>query len=104
MTDIFDYKNRIIRFSAERQNHLETNHPEIRNQKNKIEETILLPDSIIQSNTDKSVELFYKYYESTPVGSKYLCVVVKSINNDSFIITAYFTSTIKRGLTLWKKK
>jgi len=35
---------------------------------------------------------------------KYLCVVVKyPQEGDVFIITAYFTATIKRGGVLWKK-
>jgi hypothetical protein len=51
-----------------------------------------------------SDELFYRHYCITPVTDKHLCVVVKSILEDLFIITAYFTDSIKRGEMLWEKK
>lgn len=64
---------------------------------------LLNPDVIIRSRTDPDVELFYKYYEVTPVDEKYLCIVVKVVH-EPFIITAYFTDTIKRGEILWEKQ
>lgn len=73
-------------------------------QVDKISETLLLPHKIIKSRTDPEVELFYSYYDSTSIGGKYLCVVVKSTTEDLFILTAYFTDTIKRGDVLWEKQ
>ena len=46
----------------------------------------------------------YRHYNTTAVTKKYLCVVVKSIIEDLFMITAYFTDSIKRGEILWEKK
>ena len=46
----------------------------------------------------------FAYYDTTPVTEKYLCVVVKELTDDIFIITAYFTDKIKRGEILWKRK
>jgi hypothetical protein len=66
--------------------------------------TLAYPDQIVLSSTDSTVELFYKHYSSTPVTSKFLCTVVKVLPEDSFIITAYYTDTIKRGDVLWAKK
>lgn len=43
-------------------------------------------------------------YNTTPVTEKYLCVIIKASVSDLFIITAYFTDTIKRGMILWKRK
>jgi len=100
-TDVFNKK---IRLSDERANHLIETHPEIKSQIEKIKETLLNPDLIIQSKTDDEVDLYYKYYLVTTVGEKYLCVVVKVTIDDSFIITAYFTDSIKGGEILWKKK
>lgn len=99
-----DVNNRKIRFTDERKKHLKENHPEMLQQEIKILHTLETPDKIILSKTDSNVELFYKYFVNTPVNSKYLCVVVKSNGDDSFIITAYFTDTIKKGKLLWKKK
>jgi len=65
---------------------------------------LLYPDIIVKSKTDLEVELFYRCYDVTPVTKKYLCVVVKVIVGDWFIITAYFTDTIKRGEILWERK
>ena len=69
----------------------------------RLEETLVNPDTIVQSRTDETVELFYKYYPSTPVTMKFLCAVVKKLV-DNFVITAYYTDTIKRGETLWENK
>jgi hypothetical protein len=38
------------------------------------------------------------------VGGKWLCVVVKYLPDDAFVITAYLTETMKAGETLWPKK
>lgn len=72
-------------------------------QTGKIEETLRTPDIIVQSKTDRSVELFYRHYQRTPVTEKYLCIVIKMIEDYPFIITAYFTDSVKRGKVLWKK-
>lgn len=99
-----DSKKREIRLSEERKNHLISAHPEIMNQFNKITMTLLDPDCIIRSRTDHDVELYYRLFETTPVTRKHLCVVVKSKDKDVFIITAYFTDTVKKGKILWKKR
>ena len=99
-----DVRKRRIRFSDERQDHIESDHPEMSGQTVKVQETVLNPDVIVRSKTDPEVELFYRHYSATPVTDKHLCVVVKSIIEDIFIITAYFTDSIKRGEVVWEKK
>ena len=99
-----DIHNRQIRLSSERQDHIEADHPEMSGQIDKIQDTVAGPDVIVKSRTDPDVELFYQNYNTTPVTEKYLCVVVKVLASDLFIITAYFTDTIKKGIILWKKK
>ena len=99
-----DVRKRRIRFSDERQEHIEFDHPEMSGQTVKVQETVLNPDVIVRSKTDPEVELFYRHYGTTPVTDKHLCVVVKSILEDLFIITAYFTDSVKRGEILWEKK
>jgi len=74
------------------------------NQYDKIKNTLKRPFIIIRLKTDNDVVLFYKKYFRTPVTEKYLCVVIKLRIDDSFIITAYFTDTIKKGEILWEKK
>jgi len=99
-----DIRNRKIRFTIERRKHLEENHPEMVQQESIIKKTLEAPDKIVLSKTDSEVELFYKYFDNTPVDAKHLCVVVKSSGDDNFIITSYFTDTIKKGKLLWTKK
>jgi hypothetical protein len=99
-----DVHNRRIRLTHERQKHIEADHPEMSGQMDKIQDTLLNPDIVIRSKTDPDVELFYQYYDVTPVTEKYLCVVVKALVADLFIITVYFTDSIKRGEVLWKRK
>jgi hypothetical protein len=70
----------------------------------KVKEVSLNPDMIIRSTVDAEVELFYRHYKITPLTEKYLCVVVKVLTGDLFIITAYFTNEKKRGETLWQRK
>lgn len=99
--DIF---NRNIRLTDERMGHIELDHPEMSGQIDKIAETLQKPEIVIRSNSDPEVELFYRYYSETPVGDKYMCVIVKGRGEDLFIITTYFTDTMKRGETLWAKR
>ena len=70
----------------------------------KVQETLLNPDMIVRSRTDSEVELFYRHYDITRVTEKYLCVIVKVLADDLFVITAYFTDTTKRGEVLWGRK
>jgi len=45
--------------------------------------------------------LNYRYYYSTKVGDKWLCVVVKYAAEDAFVLTAYLTDKPKKGVQLW---
>ena len=99
-----DINNRQIRLTDERKKHIENDHPEMKGQIDKIQETLLHPDAIIKSKSDFTVELFYRHYDHTPINDKYLCVIVKTGREDSFIITAYFTDVIKKGNLIWRRK
>ncbi len=98
-----DVHDRTIRLTEERLQHIETSHPEMSNQLNRITETLSKPDKIVRSKTDPDVELFYRFYDTTPVTSKFLCLVVKFVPTNNFIITAYYTDTVKKGDLLWQK-
>ena len=100
-TDVYKRK---IRLSEDRRKHIEDDHLEMADQFDKIHATILNPDLIIRSKTDPTVEMFYQHYKTTPVTEKYLCVVIKVLHDDLFVITAYFTDSIKKGETLWRRK
>jgi len=99
-----DRFGRSVRLTRERLGHLTNTHPELKDQVTKISETLLFPDRVIESRTDSSVSLYYRHYDHTPVTEKYMCVVVKSLTDDHFVITAYFTDSEKQGKVLWEKR
>ncbi len=103
MQSFQDIHNRSIRLTEERQLHLQTAHPEMTDHITRLAETLASPDKVVRSRTDEIVELFYRHYQSTPVTSKFMCTVVKVLPDDNFIITAYYTDSIKRGESLWEK-
>lgn len=91
-----------IRLSTERWEHIRRRHPEIKDQKDKVLETITAPDVIQQG--DYGELLAIKFFENTPLTEKYLVVIYKEINkDDGFVITAYFTKKpSERRLTVWR--
>ena len=98
-----DYRGRSIRLTEERRKHI-LEHPEMKRVVRYIEETLLKPQRVIQSLSDKEAHLYYRFYIGTKVGDKYLCVVVKTIKQDAFILTAYLTDSIKKGEIIWLRK
>ena len=76
-------------------------HPEMRSQLNRIKETATKPDEIHKSIRVENVVLFYKFFERTPVGKKYMVVVAKLDNDEYSIVTAYYTDRVKEGDLIW---
>jgi len=80
MKTIHDYQGLAIRLTDERLAHI-LEHPE----------------------SDSAARLYYRFYMGTMVGDKYLCVVVKIMGEEAFVLTAYLTDRMKRGVLLWPK-
>ena len=80
MIAIKDCLKRNVRVTDERIQHIKDNHPEldVNDLEEKVTNTLQQPEIIVASASDETVELFYKYYSKTPVGDKWLCVVVKT--------------------------
>jgi hypothetical protein len=70
----------------------------------RVREAVEAPDQIVRSRTDPAVVLFYRYYDRTPVTRKHLCVVAKTGAESPFVITVYYTDTVKQGEGLWSAK
>src|SRR5438105_3721649 len=98
-----DYHGREVRMMDERLNHI-LEHPEMANLEASLEETLREPQFVIQSRTDPSAELSYRFFIGTKVGDKWLCVVVKYSANDAFVVTSYLTDQLKKGTQLWPNK
>ncbi len=105
MTSILlrDFQGLVIRLTTERRNHI-LDHPEMSAMETAIEETLLNPERLVQSLSDTEVRLYYRFYFRTVVGGKFLCVVVKFAQESPFLLTAYLTDRIKKGVTLWPKR
>lgn len=64
--------------------------------------TLAEPGTVVQSSSDDSIRLYYRWVPETLVGRKYLCVVVKTREGkDAFIVTAYLTDRVKKGAVVW---
>ncbi len=100
MQDFNNYQNQSIRLTAERLAHI-LEHPEMNGLEAEIGIVLRKPQIVRQSRTDEQVQLYYRYYELTKVGEKWLCVVVKQLTDDAFVITAYLTDKVKQGVELW---
>lgn len=95
-----DYQGTSIRLTDERLAHI-LDHPEMKGMEQRIEETLLTPERVIQSMSDPDAKLYYRFYTVTLVGNKFLCVVVKFGGKEAFVLTAYLTDQIKKGTQIW---
>ena len=73
-------------------------HPEIEGKELEVKKCLSNPVEIRKSSDDTDVCLYY-----LPYMKYYICVVVKHLNGDGYIITSYLTDKIKEGETIWKR-
>lgn len=92
-----------VRLTDERLAHI-LEHPEMKDLTARIEEALSAPKLVRGSRWDPSVRLFHRFQTATPVGDKWLCVVVKYTDGDAFVVTAYLTDKPKEGEELWPRK
>ncbi len=84
---------RRIRVSAEYWEKIVRNkHPAMAGQEELVKGTLTDSEQVRRSRKDESVFLHYRR-----AGEYYCCVVVKHLNGDGFVVTAYMTNTIKVG-------
>ena len=92
-----------VRLTDERLAHI-LQHVELVGMESEIERVLRSPTEVRVSLSNDAVRLFYEFYAETTVGGKWLCVVVKYLADDAFVITAYLTDALKTGETVWPKK
>ena len=100
MKIIHDYQGLAIRLTDERLAYI-LEHPEMIGLQKAIEETLAHPEHVVQSLSDDTARLYYRFYSRTHVSAKFICVVVKIRPDDAFLLTAYLTAKIKKGTILW---
>ena len=101
MRIVRDHREVPVRITDERLAHV-LDHPEMVGLEGAIEETLRNPERVVVSVPDPQALLYYRFYPGTRVGDKYLCVVVK-FHQDAFLLTAYLTDKVKRGVKLWPR-
>ncbi len=92
-----------VRLTDERLAHI-LEHPEMKEMGAEIERVLREPQLVRRSRSDPAARLFYEFYTQTIVGGKWLCVVVKYVENDAFVVTACLTDKPKAGEDLWPTK
>lgn len=92
--ETIDKTNRKIRLTKERWSHIRKKHPEVENLED-VEETVKNPTKITFPKIDESVGFYYKYFKNRPSHHKYLLVLVKYLNGDGYVMTAYYEDKIK---------
>ncbi len=100
MEVIVDHQGLAVRLTDERLAHI-LDHPEMVRLGAAVSETLKDPSLVIQSISDEAARLYYRFYSGTPVGDKFVCVVVKAKLGDAFVLTAYLTDKPKKGTVLW---
>ncbi len=96
-----DHEGREIRLTAERRAHI-LQRPEMLNQFDRIAETLNNPEIVVATDADEAVHVYHRYYETTPVTSKFLQVAVKILKDDAFVLTAFYSRREKKGTPIWK--
>ena len=87
-----------IRLTPERLEHIERRHPEMREQEDRILETLASPDYVQVGDSETLIAI--KHYEKTPLTRKYCSTVYRELSEeDGFVVTAYLTNRP----ALWRK-
>ncbi len=97
-----DSFGRRIQLTDEGWAHIIGRHHYMADFRDEIGETLREPEEIRRSTTaPETARLYYKWYYGTPRGDKWVCVVVKVLPNEAFLVSAYVTGRIKEGELLW---
>ena len=92
-----------IRLTEERWLHIINRHPEMRDQRDRVLETVSDPEIIQEGDFGELIAI--RFYPNTPLTSKFMIVVYKEVDaKDGFIMTSYLTTRpSKRRITKWKQ-
>ncbi len=78
---------------------LTTKHPDITDLEELVQQALADPDEIRRSSRDDGVLLFYLSRRE----KRWVVAVVRRLNGDGFLITAYQTDAIKEGESIWRR-
>lgn len=92
--ETIDRKGRKVYLTNERYKHI-LKHPYTDNILQEIEEALKIPLTIAKYSSVDKIEYFYRHYKFKKQIAKYLRVIVKYLNGEGFIITAYWIDKIR---------
>ena len=72
-------------------------HPVMRRKEEIVKKVLSDPDEVRKSKIDEAVFLYYKKRE------RLYCVIVKHIDKEGFLITAYPVDKVKEGRLIWTR-
>lgn len=91
-----------IRLTDERWQHIVDRHPEMKDARSDVLETIRNPDRVQRG--DDGAKLAIRFFEGTSVSDKHLVVIYRENGEDGFVITAYYaTDPAVWRETLWTR-
>jgi hypothetical protein len=77
---------------------IEAKHPKLRGCAADVAQVIAAPDQVCHSRLDSTIYLFYSTHKS-----RMLCAVVKRLDGEGFLVTAYPCDKIKEGERIWPR-
>ena len=85
-----------VRTTADYWSLIETQHPKLRGRVQAVIQVLSTPDQICCSLQDAGIYLFYKSDRK-----RLLCAVVRRLDGEGFLITAYPCDRVKEGEVIW---
>ena len=85
-----------VRTTADYWSLLEAKHPKLRSRAQNVAQVLAHPNQVYQSRQDRAVFLCYRTDQH-----RLLCAVVKRLDGEGFLITAYPCDKIKEGDRIW---
>lgn len=92
--EITDKSGRKVHLSEKQWAHIRKKHPEVEDF-DMLREGIEKFDKVTNYGYDSSVHYFYKYFKHKQLPNRYLCIAIKYLNGEGYVITAYFDKGIK---------
>ncbi len=91
--DVLDKSGRRIHLSREKWRHISSKHSKMVDTQmlEEIKDTLINPALIVEHKYDETKRNYYKHYKDK---QRYLLVVVKYLNGDGYISTAFMTRRI----------
>ena len=91
--EVTDKSGRKIHLARERWNHINNEHPEVAPYLDDIKDALVRPLKTFQHEYDDKLHYYYKDFKQKQ--PRYLLIIVKYLNGNGFIITAYFVRNTK---------